>query len=217
MGGIGISTNGFAKRVSLLIEVLQQRECCIRNRRERMGRCLPYLLGKIGFHSVVIACLPAEKTGTVSAAIVAKEMLRNFKAVRLGFMVGIDGGAPYYGVADNDKGAGGDSEDEDSEDDASKDIRDIRLGDVVISLHSKSAEAVVQYNFGKSARGGEFIRTGTLNKPPNIVLGAVAMLQGQHRRKGHNISEHLSKMFQRIDVWLRSSTIRVSTRTNSLN
>lgn len=111
----------------------------------------------------------------------------------------------------------GDSEDEDSEDDTSKDIRDIRLGDVVISLHSKSAKAVVQYNFGKSARGGEFIRTGTLNKPPNIVLGAVAMLQGQHRRKGHNISEHLSKMFQRIEVWLRSSTIRVSTRTDSLN
>ena len=61
-----------------------------------------YLLGKIGSHNVVIACLPAEKTGTVSAAIVAKDMLRSFKAVRFGLMVGIGGGAPYYGVADND-------------------------------------------------------------------------------------------------------------------
>ena len=135
-----------------------------------------YLLGKIGSHNVVIACLPAEKTGTVSVAIVAKDMLRSFKAVRFGLMVGIGGGAPYYGIADDDKADGGDSEDEDSEDDDSKDIRDIRLGDVVISLHSKSTEAVVQYKFGKSVQGGEFIRTGTLNKPPNIVLGAVAVL-----------------------------------------
>lgn len=153
-----------------------------------------YLLGKIGSHNVVIACLPAEKTGTVSAAIVAKDMLRSFKAVRFGLMVGIGGGAPYYGVADNLNYDGGDSEDEDSEEDDPGDMRDIRLGDVVISLHSKSAEAVVQYDFGKSVQGGEFIRTGTLNKPPNIVLSAVAMLRGQHRRKGHKISEHLSKM-----------------------
>jgi nucleoside phosphorylase len=153
-----------------------------------------YLLGRIGSHNVVIACLPAEKTGTVSAAIVAKDMLRSFKAVRFGLMVGVGGGAPYYGVADNENAEGGDSEDENSEDDDSEDIRDIRLGDVVISLHSKSAEAVVQYDFGKSVQGGEFIRTGRLNKPPTIVLSAVAMLQGQHRRKGHKISEHLWKM-----------------------
>ena len=158
-----------------------------------------YLLGKIGTHNVVIACLPAETTGKVSAATVAKDMVRSFKAVRFGLMVGIGGGAPYYGVMGNNDAGDGEPEDEDSEDEDSEedfeDIQDIRLGDVVISLHSKSAEAVVQYDFGKSVQEKEFIHTGgKLNKPPNIVLNAVAMLQGQHERKGHKIPEQLSKM-----------------------
>ena len=64
----------------------------------------------------------------------------------------------------------------------------------MISLHSKSSEAVVQYDFGKSVQGKEFIRTGRFNKPPSIVLRVVGMLQGQHERKGHKLSEQLSKM-----------------------
>jgi nucleoside phosphorylase len=149
-----------------------------------------YLLGRIGSHNVVIACLPAEKTGKVSAAIVAKDLLRSFKAVRFGLMVGVGAGAPYYNVDLEDE----DSENDGSEDDDSEDIQDIRLGDVVISLHSKSSDAVVQYDFGKSMQGKEFIRTGTLNKPPSIILSAVGKLQGQHEVKGHKLSELLSKM-----------------------
>ncbi|KAK6352102.1 hypothetical protein TWF730_008933 [Orbilia blumenaviensis] len=154
-----------------------------------------YLLGSIGSHNVVIACLPAEMTGKVSAATVAKDMVRSFKAIRFGLMVGIGGGAPYYGVKENSDVEG--SEDEDSEDE-DDDTRDIRLGDVVISLHSKSTEAVVQYDFGKSVQEEEFVHTGgKLNKPPNIVLGAVSVLQAKHVRQGHQISELLSKMFSR--------------------
>jgi nucleoside phosphorylase len=164
-----------------------------------------YLFGRIGSHNVVIACLPAEKTGKVSAAIVAKDLLRSFKAVRFGLMVGVGGGAPYYTVkhdnsamdvdcSNNNSAMDMDCEDDNSEEDDSEDTQDIRLGDVVISLHSKSSEAVVQYDFGKSVQGKEFIRTGRLNKPPSIVLSAVGMLQGQYERKGHKLSERLSKM-----------------------
>ena len=153
-----------------------------------------YLLSKIGSYNIVIACLPIEKTGTVSAAIVAKDILYSFKAIRFGLIVSISSSAPYYSVADDDKADRGDSEDEDSEDDDSKDIRDIRLGDIVISLYSKSTEAIVQYKFRKSVQGGEFIYTRTLNKLPNIVLGAVTILQNQYRYKGYKISEYLSKM-----------------------
>ncbi|EJP61140.1 Ankyrin repeat protein [Beauveria bassiana ARSEF 2860] len=150
-----------------------------------------YLLGRIGHHNVVIACLPAETTGKASAATVAKDMLRSFKSVRFGLMVGIGGGAPYYG----DGGNGGESESEDSETDDFDDIKDVRLGDVVIGLHSKATEAVVQYDFGKSVQEKEFIHAGgRLNKPPNLVLNAVSMLQGQHRRKGQKIPELLSTM-----------------------
>ena len=59
-----------------------------------------YLLGRIGTHNVVIACLPAATTGKVSAATVAKDMVRSFKAVRFGLMIGIGGGAPYYDIMD---------------------------------------------------------------------------------------------------------------------
>lgn len=153
-----------------------------------------YLLGRIGPHNVVIACLPAKETGKASAAVVAKDLLRSFKGVRFGLMVGIGGGAPYYDADHSDSAMEIDCEDDDFQDDDSESTRDIRLGDVVISLHSKSSEAVVQYDFGKSEQGKEFIRTGRLNKPPSIVLSAVGMLQGQFERKGHKLSERLSKM-----------------------
>ncbi|CEJ80058.1 hypothetical protein VHEMI00263 [[Torrubiella] hemipterigena] len=153
-----------------------------------------YLLGSIRDHNVVVACLPAEKTGKVSAATVAKDMLRSFKAIRFGLVVGIGGGAPYYGVTDVDRGDG-ESESEESDLDDIEDIKDIRLGDVVIGLHSKSTEAVIQYDFGKSVQEKEFIQAGgRLNKPPDILLGAVARLQGECAVKGHKISELLSKM-----------------------
>ncbi|KAL4929897.1 uncharacterized protein BDV17DRAFT_290253 [Aspergillus undulatus] len=150
-----------------------------------------YILGRIGEHNVVIACLPAETTGKVSAATVAKDMLRSFPAVRFGLMVGIGGGAPYYGAQrDNDAKYSGDEE-EDSEVNL-EEIRDIRLGDVIISLHSKSTEAVVQYDFGKSLQEKQFVQTGgKLNKPPAVVLSAVAILQQQHKRKGNKVSELL--------------------------
>lgn len=154
-----------------------------------------YVLGGIGDHNVVIACLPAATTGKVSAATVAKDMIRSFPAVRFGLLVGIGGGAPYHGARGNDNSTSSEEEDsEDSEEDA-EDIRDIRLGDVVISLHSKSSDAVVQYDFGKSLQEKEFIRCGgKLNKPPNIVLSAVAHLRAQHELDGHKISEILSKL-----------------------
>lgn len=153
-----------------------------------------YLWGRIGDHNIVIACLPAEQTGKVSAATVAKDMLRSFPAIRFGLMVGIGGGAPYYGSLDGDDSW--EEVDDDSESDESEDSQDIRLGDVVVSLHSKSSEAVVQYDFGKSVQANEFVRAGgQLNKPPQVVLAAVSQLQSQHERKGRTkIPELLSKM-----------------------
>ncbi|KAF2248571.1 purine and uridine phosphorylase [Trematosphaeria pertusa] len=53
-----------------------------------------YVLGKIGDHNVVIACLPNGSYGTISAANVATNMLRSFPNVRIGLMVGLGGGAP---------------------------------------------------------------------------------------------------------------------------
>ncbi|PQE30100.1 ankyrin repeat-containing protein [Rutstroemia sp. NJR-2017a WRK4] len=116
-------------------------------------------------------------------------MLRSFRAIRFGLMVGIGGGAPYYG----DEGAeeAEDSEDEEEDHDS---IRDIRLGDVVVSLQTKSTEAVVQYDFGKSIQGGEFFLTGKLNKPPSIVLSAVSALRSKAIRQGLDTLKILKEM-----------------------
>lgn len=56
-------------------------------------------------------------------------------------------------------------------------IPDIRLGDAVISLHTKTMEAVVQYDFGKSLQVKGFVHArGKPNKPPNMVLNVIARL-----------------------------------------
>lgn len=153
-----------------------------------------YFFGRIGNHNVVIACLPAEQTGKVSAAKVAKDMIRSFKAIRFGFMVGIGGGAPYYGTRNNSDTKCRETEDEKSEEIIDPEsIQDIRLGDVVISLHSKSTEAVVQYDFGKSEQEKEFIHIGgKLNRPPDVILTAINNLKAQHTVKDHSIPEILS-------------------------
>jgi nucleoside phosphorylase len=148
-----------------------------------------YQLGRIGDHNVVIACLPAETTGKVSAAIAAKDMVRSFPSIRFGLMVGVGGGVPFRGQDLSDR-----NEEDESDDDETEEMEDIRLGDVVISLHSKSTEAVVQYDFGKSLQEREFVHTGKLNTPPRILLNAVARIQADHARGHHKIPGLLAKM-----------------------
>ncbi|KAJ4201781.1 hypothetical protein NW767_006319 [Fusarium falciforme] len=65
-----------------------------------------YMLGSIGPHNILIACLPNGHYGTNNAASVLTHLLRSFTSVRKGFMVGIGGGVPS--------------------------TADIRLGDVVV-------------------------------------------------------------------------------------
>lgn len=152
-----------------------------------------YLLGAIGDHNVVIACLPAETKGKVSTATITTDILRSFKAVRFRLIVGIEGDAPYYGAKAVNVNTG-EFESEKSEQD-NIDIKNIRLGDVVISLPSQSTEAVIQYNFRKSVQEKEFIQAGgRLNKPPNILLSTVSILQGQHKQKSNKIYKLLSKI-----------------------
>ncbi|KAF3223685.1 hypothetical protein TWF679_000122 [Orbilia oligospora] len=128
-----------------------------------------YELGRIGEHNVVIACLPKGVYGTTSAATVATRMLSSFKSIRFGLMVGIGGGVP-------------------------SDDHDIRLGDVVVSSPGKTAGGVIQYDFGKSTAGGGFERIGSLNKPPDVLLTAIADLEAEHEMTGTIIPQILEEM-----------------------
>jgi hypothetical protein len=96
-----------------------------------------------------------------------------FSGLRFGLMVGIGGGIPNL-----DKGV------------------DIRLGDVVVSQPDKTHGGVVQYNKGKSLEDGHFERKGSLNKPPSLLLAALASLQAQHEVYGSQISTYLGRMIE---------------------
>ncbi|GLA38505.1 hypothetical protein AnigIFM63309_005802 [Aspergillus niger] len=136
-----------------------------------------YIVGAIHEHNVVIASLPFGVYGTISAAVVASQLRASFPSVRIRLMVGIGGGVP---VSDNSS----------TED-------DIRLGDVVVSKPSGTSSGVIQYDFGKTGREGRFHRISCLNKPPQILLTAIAKLEAGHIGHESRISDILADLQSR--------------------
>lgn len=53
-----------------------------------------YMLGSIGSHKIVIACLPMGQYGNNNATSVVTNLRRSFSSIKIGFMVGIGGGVP---------------------------------------------------------------------------------------------------------------------------
>ena len=149
-----------------------------------------YTFGRIGYHKVVIACLPKGKYGLTSAASVAKDMLRSFPTIRFGMMVGIGGGAPSL-------------------------KHDIRLGDVVVSSPVGRTGGVIYYEFGKTIQNQQFERTGALDAPPPMLLMALSVIGARHERKGHRIAESVNKMIER-NPRLRRKYQRPEPRTDRL-
>ncbi|KAK1839639.1 vegetative incompatibility protein het-e-1 [Colletotrichum chrysophilum] len=109
-----------------------------------------YILGHIQGHNVVIACLPAGIYGTTTAATVAKDLLRTFKSIRFGLLVGIGGGAPSR-------------------------ANDIRLGDVVVSQPTGTTGGAIQYDRGKTCERTHIIqRNARDDTDPVIHYGTIA-------------------------------------------
>lgn len=129
-----------------------------------------YFLGSIGKHNIAIACLSSY--GKVNAATVATQMLFSFPSIRFGLMVGIGGGIP------------------------SKDC-DIRLGDVVVSKPKGAFGGVVQHDLVKTVATGESQQTGYLNKPPLVLLNALASLEAEYELGNSMISEYISDMLSK--------------------
>ncbi|KEF62714.1 uncharacterized protein A1O9_00687 [Exophiala aquamarina CBS 119918] len=126
-----------------------------------------YTFGRIGQHNVVLACLPKGKYGISSATMVARDMCRSFSLCFL-LMVGIGGGAPTK-------------------------HNDVRLGDIVVSCPVAQSSGVIHYDSGAAIQDKEFKRTGTLNAPPTSLLNAVQYLCSVHERRGHKITECITK------------------------
>ncbi|EXJ82734.1 hypothetical protein A1O3_06549 [Capronia epimyces CBS 606.96] len=130
-----------------------------------------YVLGKVHEHNVVIASLPAGVYGTVSAARVARDMVRTFTGLRFGLMLGIGGGVPTP-------------------------QKDIRLGDVVISQPEQTHGGVVQYDLGKNLGDNHFERKGTLTTPPTMLLAALSRLQAEHEYADSKVPDLMAKIYQ---------------------
>lgn len=140
-----------------------------------------YTLGWIGRQNVAIACLPSGVTGITSAAIVASHIRYTFPSIIFGMMVGVGGGAPSL-------------------------ENDIRLGDVVISKPAETSGGVIQYDFGKTIHEGQFVRTGSLNRRPNVLLNAVSRLQARHEMEEAELPKHLSQMLMKYPKMQKTST-----------
>lgn len=160
-----------------------------------------YVLGKMSGHNIVMTCFPLGGYGTASAAAVAINMVRSFPNVGVGLTVGIGGGAPSK-------------------------RHDIRLGDVVVGTPMKDHPGVIEYDFGKSIQTMGFVRSGALNRPPNILQRAVESLRASHELEGHTLMNDIEEVLQtkpklrrafgrpNIDDQLYKSTFVHSTSSN---
>ncbi|KAK8879746.1 ankyrin repeat-containing domain protein [Apiospora arundinis] len=120
-----------------------------------------YDWGKIGDHYVVLASLPTAGIGSAAAAATA--MITSFPHLRCVLMVGIGGGIPSK--------------------------KDIRLGDIVVSLPDKTSGGVVQYDLGARRSEGKFERKGHLNQPPNFLISGIRSLQATHLAQDSDVPQ----------------------------
>jgi hypothetical protein len=81
--------------------------------------------------------------------------MSTYPNVRFGLMVGVGGGVPRGNP-------------------------DIRLGDIVVSKPTHISSGVIQYDYGKTLQNGRFHRTGSLNKPPSLLLKVIAQMESDN-------------------------------------
>ncbi|KAL2801619.1 nucleoside phosphorylase domain-containing protein [Aspergillus granulosus] len=129
-----------------------------------------YTLEEIGGHQVVIAVLPDREYRTSSAAGVARNIVHSFPNIRFGLIVRISGGVPTK--------------------------HNIRLGNIVVSSSQNRQGGLLQYNLSKELQGQTFHQTGFLNQPPPILRTAVAGLQAQYKKNGHQLKKSIQSMLK---------------------
>jgi nucleoside phosphorylase/tetratricopeptide (TPR) repeat protein len=134
-----------------------------------------YTLGCVSGHNVVVACLPAGVYGTTSATAAISHLKSTYHNIRFGLMVGVGGGVP-------------------------KRTPDIRLGDIVVSKPTNISSGVIQYDYGKTLQNGRFHRTGSLNKPPSLLLKVIAQMESDSILGKGLLSKVMASYLQKEEV-----------------
>ncbi len=105
---------------------------------------------------------------TNSAATYVTQMVRTFPSIKIGLMVGTGGGIPPK----------------------------VRLGDVVVGTPVGQYSGVVQWDFGKAEKEGEFRRTGVLGKPPSALRTALTKMESVHDLRGSKIQQYMDNLIK---------------------
>lgn len=129
-----------------------------------------YTFGQVGAHNIIVACLPKGYIGNNPATAVAVHMTSSFPSIKFGMMVGIGGGVPSAGS------------------------NDVRLGDVVVSIPTRTFGGVVQWDLGKALQGHTFERRGSLSPPPKALLSALNESESDRAMTGSKIPQYLDDL-----------------------
>ncbi|PYH64695.1 Pfs domain protein [Aspergillus vadensis CBS 113365] len=135
-----------------------------------------YILGRIRYHNIVIACLPNEPYDSTTFAVLERQVFSNFSSIRFYLSVGTGSGIP-----------------------SSK--ADIRLGDIVVSQPRGKSGGLIRYDFGRVLSRDEFSRTESLNQVPEILSAALAVIQADHDFKGlmrGHVAKYLCDMQEKL-------------------
>jgi nucleoside phosphorylase len=145
-----------------------------------------YSWGRVGKHNVVVVSLPSGEYGIASAATVAQALRSSLPHIKIGLLVGIGAGIP------GEKQVTGGS---------TISLRDIRLGDVVVSNPDNTNGGVIQFDLvkAKEVRGEYRLeRKGFLNSPPMALRTALSELQSRHEMEYSKIPTLIADAFRKF-------------------
>ncbi|KAK4945243.1 hypothetical protein LTR10_015402 [Elasticomyces elasticus] len=162
------------KELAPVLEMLDERHPSLPMK--RLQNC--YTLGRIGEHNIVVTTMP--EIGNNPAAAVGMQLMNDFPSVRFGLLVGIGGGLP----------------DEEGK-------VDIHLGDIVVSKPSGTEGGVIQYDLGKFTTRDGFCRTGSLAKPPTVLLAAIESLEADRLHDRSKCQDYLSGLERKHPIYKR--------------
>ena len=140
-----------------------------------------YCLGRIGDANVVLTCLvSAGNNQAGSAAIHMRETFQNLSFI---LMVGIGGGVP-----NPDTG------------------KDVRLGDIVVSMPSGLFGGVIKYDAGKFLQNQDFEIIGVLPPPPPLLQKVVKFLVARYESEENCIIKHIEEMLRKRPKYSKPGT-----------
>ncbi|KAL4935809.1 hypothetical protein BDV06DRAFT_233938 [Aspergillus oleicola] len=134
-----------------------------------------YTLGSVSGHNIVVACLPAGVYGTTSATAAVSHLISTYQNVQFGLMVGVGGGVP-------------------------KGNPNIQLGNIVVSKPTNTSSGVIQYDYGKTLQSRRLYRTGSLNKPPSLLLKVIAQMESDSILGRGLLSKIMASYLQKEEV-----------------